>query len=141
MQTINRREDDLFKVCKYHYKHPTLSTKEILRKVIALHNGVNVGHVTDADLFAILLGDTAKLTLPDTDTAVRMLNEYLRSVNFNLYSKRMNGEWDAKPVGSTDELLTTYIGFVTMTEGSRFLNGLPENCPVVEEFIILPEDY
>lgn len=142
MNTINTRKADIIKTCKYHYKHDTLGTVEILRRVVAVHNGVALEYMNDSVLFHVLLADTVDLVLRTPADASKLLNGYLSSADFDAFNKRMTGDRDAKNVGSTALLMLEYIGMVTWIAPELLEGGtLPPNCPIVEQAVILPENY
>lgn len=127
----NTRREDILKAAKYHYKVDDEDTVEVLRHVIAFHNGVELKHINDDAILKIMMNDCGEEVKNDP----RFFDRFIEGMYMN--GIRWAG-WFNEPTPSVlRTMLLSYLSLVTLLE-RKYINNesLPDNCPVVEQLLL-----
>lgn len=125
----NTRREDILKAAKYHYKHERKDVVEVLRAVISAHNGIPIEDMNDKVILYVLMHEVHDEVNKDTRSFQIFMDDFIRAIWWNdvkLTSERSNLRM----------VLDTYLSRVTLLH-KQFLKdqSLPDNCPVMEQFI------
>ena len=129
MNTTNTRREDILKTAKYHYKVDGLDTVEVMRRVIAHHNGVTVERLNDYTILTVMMHDLNNEVMKEP----RALKQFINNMWDDVWWSCM---LDPETPTIIRTMLLSYLHLVTMLE-RKYINNesLPDNCPAIQKML------